>query len=81
VLIRVCVCMCVICCNINLKYAAVICLCICVHFAFLDKFAALWPFIGICAEVFILCAVIFLYERKQAKQLEKEVEKEEADLM
>ena len=46
-----------------------------------DKFAALWPFLGICAEVVILCVIIFLFERKQAKRLEKEVEKEEADFM
>jgi len=46
-----------------------------------DKFAALWPFIGIFAEVLILCAIIFLFERKQAKQLEKEVEKEEIEFM
>jgi len=46
-----------------------------------DKYAPLWPFLGICAEVFILCVIIFLYERKQAKQLEKEVEKEETDFM
>jgi len=46
-----------------------------------DKFAALWPFIGVFAEVVILCAIIFLCERKQAKQLEKEVEKEEVEFM
>ncbi|KAK9497811.1 hypothetical protein O3M35_003731 [Rhynocoris fuscipes] len=32
-----------------------------------DKFAALWPFIGICAEVVVLCAIIFIYERKRNK--------------
>jgi len=53
---------------------------LCVYVA-VDKFAALWPFIGICTEVIVLCAVIFLYERKQAKQLEKEVEKEEVEFM
>ena len=46
-----------------------------------DKFAALWPFLGICAEVFVLCAIIFLYERKHAKRPEKEVEKEETEFM
>jgi len=46
-----------------------------------DKFAALWPFLGVCAEVIILCIVIFFYERKQAKQSEKEVEKEGTELM
>lgn len=28
------------------------------------KLAALWPFLGICAEVLILCTGIFIYERK-----------------
>jgi len=57
-------------------------MCLCVFSCyFSDKFAALWPFVGICAEVLILCVIIFLYERKQAKQLEKEVEKEETDFM
>nr|XP_014284825.1 neuroplastin isoform X2 [Halyomorpha halys] len=32
-----------------------------------DKLAALWPFIGICAEVVVLCAIIFIYERKRNK--------------
>lgn len=44
-----------------------------------DKLAALWPFLGICAEVAILCAIIFIYEKKRAKQLEEEERKEEAD--
>ncbi|XP_046662104.1 basigin isoform X2 [Homalodisca vitripennis] len=32
-----------------------------------DKYAALWPFLGICAEVIVLCAVIFIYEKKRNK--------------
>ncbi|ENN70239.1 basigin [Dendroctonus ponderosae] len=32
-----------------------------------DKFAALWPFLGICAEVIILCAIIIIYEKKRNK--------------
>lgn len=32
-----------------------------------DKYAALWPFLGICAEVFILCAIILIYEKKRNK--------------
>ncbi|XP_012263530.1 basigin isoform X2 [Athalia rosae] len=32
-----------------------------------DKFAALWPFLGICAEVIILCAIILVYEKKRNK--------------
>lgn len=32
-----------------------------------DKYAALWPFLGICAEVLVLCAVILVYEKKRNK--------------
>ncbi|XP_025193126.1 neuroplastin isoform X2 [Melanaphis sacchari] len=32
-----------------------------------DKMAALWPFLGICAEVILLCLVIFIYEKKRNK--------------
>ena len=32
-----------------------------------DQFAALWPFLGICAEVFVLCAIILVYERRRTK--------------
>lgn len=32
-----------------------------------DKMAALWPFLGICAEVVILCLIIFIYEKKRNK--------------
>ncbi|XP_011148246.1 basigin [Harpegnathos saltator] len=32
-----------------------------------DKLAALWPFLGICAEVVVLCAIILVYERKRNK--------------
>lgn len=31
------------------------------------KLAALWPFLGICAEVFILCAIILVYEKRRNK--------------
>uniref|UniRef100_U5EQY7 Putative basigin n=1 Tax=Corethrella appendiculata TaxID=1370023 RepID=U5EQY7_9DIPT len=31
------------------------------------KLAALWPFIGICAEVFVLCAIILIYEKRRNK--------------
>ncbi|UYV68305.1 NPTN [Cordylochernes scorpioides] len=30
-----------------------------------NKLGALWPFIGICGEVAILCFIIFLYEKKR----------------
>lgn len=39
-----------------------------------DKYAALWPFLGICAEVFVLCAIILIYEKKRNK-----TEMEESD--
>lgn len=32
-----------------------------------DKYAALWPFIGICVEVAILCTIIFIYEKRRQK--------------
>jgi len=32
------------------------------------KLQALWPFLGICAEVFILCAIILVYEKKRNKE-------------
>ncbi|XP_050399808.1 neuroplastin [Patella vulgata] len=33
-----------------------------------DKLAALWPFLGIVAEVVILCIIIFIYEKKRSKE-------------
>jgi len=38
-----------------------------------DKLAALWPFLGIVGEVVILCAIIFIYERRRNKQAERDV--------
>ena len=32
-----------------------------------DKYAALWPFIGIVAEVILLTAIIYIYEKKKSK--------------
>lgn len=32
-----------------------------------DKLAALWPFLGICAEVIVLCTIILIYEKKRNK--------------
>ncbi|XP_063385619.1 basigin [Cydia fagiglandana] len=32
-----------------------------------DMYAALWPFLGICAEVLILCAIILVYEKRRTK--------------
>lgn len=42
-----------------------------------DKYAALWPFIFICIEVFILCATILIYEKKRNKT---EVDDSETDI-
>ena len=39
-----------------------------------DMYAALWPFLGICAEVFVLCAIILVYEKRRTK-----VELEDSD--
>ncbi|KAJ8678857.1 hypothetical protein QAD02_014644 [Eretmocerus hayati] len=41
-----------------------------------DKLAALWPFLGICAEVVILCAIILIYEKKRNKS---ELEESDTD--
>jgi len=41
--------------------------------------AAVWPFLGICAEVAILCTIIFIYEKRRNKRLEEEATREEAD--
>ncbi|XP_037295092.1 neuroplastin [Manduca sexta] len=32
-----------------------------------DMYAALWPFLGICVEVFVLCAIILVYEKRRTK--------------
>ncbi|OQV22413.1 hypothetical protein BV898_03587 [Hypsibius exemplaris] len=41
-----------------------------------DKLAALWPFLGIVAEVVVLCAIIFIYEKRRNKTVEDEDEVE-----
>lgn len=50
-------------------------------FLFVDKLAALWPFLGICAEVIILCTIIFIYEKMRAKKMAQEDMREEAEHM
>lgn len=40
-----------------------------------DKLAALWPFLGICAEVAILCTIIFIYEKRRTKRMQQEEER------
>ncbi|CAE1283713.1 NPTN [Acanthosepion pharaonis] len=39
-----------------------------------DKLAALWPFLGIVAEVVILCIIIFICEKRRSKDMEDEYE-------
>jgi len=41
------------------------------------KYAALWPFLGICAEVIILCVGIFIYERRTKARNDDAGEEEE----
>lgn len=41
-----------------------------------DRYAALWPFLGICLEVFVLCAIILIYEKKRNKS---ELEESDTD--
>lgn len=46
-----------------------------------DKLAALWPFLGICAEVAILVIIIFVYEHRRSKKLDEMDAREEAEHM
>ncbi len=39
---------------------------------YLDKFAALWPFLGIVAEVIIIVSIIFIYERRSTNAASKD---------
>ena len=41
---------------------------------FTDKLAAVWPFLGICAEVAILCSIIFIFEKRRNRRMEEEEE-------
>lgn len=43
-----------------------------------NKLAALWPFLGICAEVIVLCIIIYIYEKRRSKKMEEEDTPEEA---
>jgi hypothetical protein len=42
--------------------------CFTYSFFLIDKYAALWPFLGICVEVIVLCAVIFVCEKRRNKK-------------
>lgn len=37
-----------------------------------SKYAALWPFLGICVEVVVVCFVIWICERRRLRKLEEE---------
>lgn len=43
----------------------------------IDKYAALWPFLGICVEVIVLCAVIFVCEKRRNKKQFEESDNEQ----
>jgi flagellar biosynthesis/type III secretory pathway M-ring protein FliF/YscJ len=43
-------------------------------FLLTDKLAALWPFLGIVAEVIVLCIIIFIYEKKRSREMEDEAD-------
>ncbi|XP_025077006.1 neuroplastin-like [Pomacea canaliculata] len=43
-----------------------------IHIRVKDKLAALWPFLGIVAEVVVLCTIIFIYEKKRNKDANAE---------
>lgn len=43
----------------------------------IDKYAALWPFIGICVEVVVLCIVIFFCEKRRNKKQFEESDNEQ----
>lgn len=42
-----------------------------------DKYAALYPFVGIVAEVIVLCLIIFICEKRRASKEVVEDEEEE----
>lgn len=43
-----------------------------------DAYAALWPFLAILVEVFVLCAIILIYEKKCAKKNTNEDDNDQA---
>lgn len=42
-----------------------------------DKYAALWPFLGIVAEVIVICLVIFICERRRAANAKEDDDDED----
>ncbi len=47
-----------------------------VHMCMSGKLAALWPFLGILAEVIVLVIIIFIFERRQAAKRARREEME-----
>ena len=45
-----------------------------------DKYAALWPFIGIVSEVVVICLIIFVCERRRASQAKDSLDEDEDEL-
>lgn len=43
-----------------------------------DKLAAVWPFLGIVAEVAILCSIIFIFEKRRSRKMEEEEDVDDA---
>lgn len=44
-----------------------------------DKYAALWPFLGIVSEVVVICFIIFICERRRAANAKDEMDDEDDD--
>ena len=44
-----------------------------------DKYAALWPFLGIVAEVVVICLVIFICERRRAATAKDDMDDDDED--
>jgi hypothetical protein len=44
-----------------------------------NTLAALWPFLGICAEVIILCVIIIVYEKKCTKKSQNSEDNEQSE--
>ena len=45
-----------------------------------DKYAALWPFLGIVSEVVVICLIIFVCERRRASQAKDNLDEDEEDM-
>jgi len=43
----------------------------------IDKYAALWPFVGILVEVVVLCSVILIFEKRRTKKLQEDSDNEQ----